>query len=458
MKKLVLYACMCLGAIAMLSSCKGDEPNGENNDPSGEQPLPTTNVPAIHYQSVDMGLPSGLLWAASNIGAEKPEKYGSYFAWAEINTKTAFNYDNYKWYDSEGNVLKYNFDETYGKVDLLNELENYDDVAYVATGGQWRMPTQDEYNELISSCDAEETTLNGVKGYLLTSRNNGQTLFFPLAGYQDDEGLKNEAGGAYLWTRNIDPPDATYALTMSMGYGSVSDSFSPRIEGLSVRGVQLKTATPEPETPENPETPETPDPVVPEEPEQPEEEKLYVDLGLSSGVKWGIYNVGAFAVEASGSYYAWGETTSKITYTWENYQWCNGTETSLTKYNSDDNKKQLELDDDAAHAMLGGKWRIPTRAEWEELRSSCTWTWTEVEGVKGYKVQSKVNENYIFLPAVGNYKDGDWLGYNEFGFYNSSTLYPTDTRHVISYQITPLVHNVTSLHRRRGLPIRPVMD
>ncbi|MBO7160610.1 MAG: hypothetical protein J6V62_04145 [Paludibacteraceae bacterium] len=458
MKKLVLYACMCLGAIAMLSSCKGDEPNGENNDPSGEQPLPTTNVPAIHYQSVDMGLPSGLLWAASNIGAEKPEKYGSYFAWAEINTKTAFNYDNYKWYDSEGNVLKYNFDETYGKVDLLNELENYDDVAYVATGGQWRMPTQDEYNELISSCDAEETTLNGVKGYLLTSRNNGQTLFFPLAGYQDDEGLKNEAGGAYLWTRNIDPTDATYALTMSMGYGSVSDSFSPRIEGLSVRGVQLKTATPEPETPENPETPETPDPVVPEEPEQPEEEKLYVDLGLSSGVKWGIYNVGAFAVEASGSYYAWGETTSKITYTWENYQWCNGTETSLTKYNSDDNKKQLELDDDAAHAMLGGKWRIPTRAEWEELRSSCTWTWTEVEGVKGYKVQSKVNENYIFLPAVGNYKDGDWLGYNEFGFYTSSTLYPTDTRHVISYQITPLVHNVTSLHRRRGLPIRPVMD
>ena len=91
------------------------------------------------------------------------------------------------------------------------------------------------------------------------------------------------------------------------------------------------------------------------------------------------------------------------------------------KYGTVDNKAQLELSDDAARANWGGRWRMPTRAEQDELREKCTWTWTTQGGHKGYKVTSKSNGNSIFLPAAG-YRDGTSIYYASFdGFYWSST-------------------------------------
>ncbi|MDY4512770.1 MAG: hypothetical protein SPE10_04900, partial [Paludibacteraceae bacterium] len=110
----------------------------------------------------------------------------------------------------------------------------------------------------------------------------------------------------------------------------------------------------------------------------------YVDLGLS--VKWATCNVGASKPEEYGNYYAWGETTTKSTYNWSTYKWCNGSKTTLTKYNTSssygtvDNKTVLELADDAARANWGGAWRMPTDAEWTELRENCTWTWITKNG------------------------------------------------------------------------------
>ena len=130
-----------------------------------------------------------------------------------------------------------------------------------------------------------------------------------------------------------------------------------------------------------------------------------VDLGLS--VKWATCNVGAYAPEEPGRYFAWGETEDKFSYSWNNYKYCNGSETTLTKYNTNsnygivDNKTTLDLSDDAARANWGGKWRMPTKAEQDELRNNCTWTWTTQNGVNGYKVTSKTNGNSIFLPAAG---------------------------------------------------------
>ena len=150
-----------------------------------------------------------------------------------------------------------------------------------------------------------------------------------------------------------------------------------------------------------------------------------VDLGLS--VKWATFNVGATKPEEYGGYYAWGETEEKEDYSWETYKWCNGSYYTMTKYCTDsnygtvDNKTTLDLEDDVAHVKWGGDWRMPTKAEQDELRNNCTWTWTTQNGVNGYKVTGP-NGNSIFLPAAG-YRDGADVYYRGYyGFYWSGSL------------------------------------
>ena len=157
---------------------------------------------------------------------------------------------------------------------------------------------------------------------------------------------------------------------------------------------------------------------------------IYVDLGLS--VKWATMNVGASSPEDYGDYFAWGETSTQSTYNWSTYKWCNGSLSTLTKYNTSssygtivDNKTQLELTDDAARANWGGSWRMPTDAEMTELRSNCTWTWTTQNSVKGYKVTSKKSgytNNSIFLPAAGYRDDSSLCSAGISGYYWSSSL------------------------------------
>lgn len=153
----------------------------------------------------------------------------------------------------------------------------------------------------------------------------------------------------------------------------------------------------------------------------------YVDLGLS--VKWATCNVGADSPEEYGDYFAWGETEPKSTYDWGTYKWSEGDSDNMTKYCTDsyygtvDNKKQLDLSDDAALANWGGSWRMPTHDEFTELRENCTWTWTTHNGMKGYKVTSKVNGNSIFLPAAGYRCDSSLSSAGTYGYYWSSSIY-----------------------------------
>ena len=157
-----------------------------------------------------------------------------------------------------------------------------------------------------------------------------------------------------------------------------------------------------------------------------------VDLGLS--VFWASCNLGAGKPEEYGDYYAWGETEPKEIYNWDSYKWLSGSPRSFTKYNTDssrgsvDNKTVLESSDDVASVKLGGKWRMPTYAEWKELRntSNCSWTWTTINGVNGYKVQSKKSgytDNWIFLPAAGYRLDTILYYVGSDGGYWSSSLY-----------------------------------
>ena len=152
----------------------------------------------------------------------------------------------------------------------------------------------------------------------------------------------------------------------------------------------------------------------------------YVDLGLS--VKWATMNIGASSPEDYGDYFAWGETTAKSTYNWSTYKWCNGSYDTQTKYCTSssygtvDNKTVLELEDDAANANWGGNWRMPTDAEWTELRTNCTWTWTTQNGVYGRKVTAS-NGNSIFLPAAGYRYDSSLSRAGSNGDYWSSSLH-----------------------------------
>ena len=158
----------------------------------------------------------------------------------------------------------------------------------------------------------------------------------------------------------------------------------------------------------------------------------YVDLGLS--VKWATCNLGATKPEEYGDYYAWGETETKTNYEWSTYKWCKGDYDKLTKYcpsnkssywagyGSPDGKTSLDLSDAAAHIKLGGKWRIPTDAEWTELRKRCKWTWTSTNSVNGYTVTGP-SGNSIFLPAAGYRYDTNLYDAGYDGDYWSSSLY-----------------------------------
>ncbi len=190
----------------------------------------------------------------------------------------------------------------------------------------------------------------------------------------------------------------------------------------------------------------------------------WVDLGLPSGLKWATCNVGADSPEEYGAYYAWGETTTKSDYDRGTYKWCKGSSETVTKYCTDryygtvDNKKTLELSDDAARANWGGSWRMPTEKEFQELIDNCTWYWRTLNGKNGYKVASKKNGNSIFLPAAG-YRNGTSLNRKgSLGYYWSSTLDEIDPGDAYGLDFGSGLPGTDWDYRYFGRSVRPVSE
>ena len=178
------------------------------------------------YESVDLGLPSGLKWATCNVGASKPEDYGSYYAWGEIEEKSNYDWNTYKWCKGRNNTMtKYCTDGDYGKVDNKTVLDPEDDVAHVKWGGSWRMPTLDEQQELLNNCTWTWVTYKGVDGYKVTGPN-GNSIFLPAAGYRDGTGDYDRGSRGYYWS-----------LSRRSYYGSHDWSSGDRCSGYSVRPV-----------------------------------------------------------------------------------------------------------------------------------------------------------------------------------------------------------------------------
>jgi hypothetical protein len=192
------------------------------------------------HEYVNLGLPSGTLWATCNVGASSPEDYGAYFAWGETQLKDVYNWSTYVYCHGTGTTLtKYCNNSSYGYngfTDNLTTLLSVDDAATANWGADWRMPTSEEWSELQDNTNAAWTMQNGVYGWLFTA-TNGNSLFLPAAGGYGDNGPVNPGTDGGYWSSSLctsDPSHAWYYYFWS-GFGEVWDW--SRDFGRSVRAV-----------------------------------------------------------------------------------------------------------------------------------------------------------------------------------------------------------------------------
>ena len=192
------------------------------------------------HEYVDLGLPSGTLWATMNIGAANPEGYGYYFAWGETYPRNIYSWDNYMWCNgSSSSLTKYCTQFPYGLVDDVTQLYPEDDAATAYWGPDWRMPTYAQIQELTANCSSEWTERNGIYGRLFTSNINGATLFFPAAGYHSSVGFEAGTSGYYHSCEIPNSvPQKAYNLKVSENSGQSNSSF--RFQGNSVRAVRAQ--------------------------------------------------------------------------------------------------------------------------------------------------------------------------------------------------------------------------
>lgn len=427
-------------------------------------------------RAIDLGLPSGTKWAAYNVGANTPEGYGEYYAWGEVESKVEYSWNTYKW--STGNtssITKYSTNNAFGEVDENFTLDREDDVAYIKWGGEWRMPTKDEWDELLKKCIWKRSTINDTNGYQVTGPN-GNSIFIPSCGHYNKNEAYNVGSDGYYWSSSLCDSDNTKAgflgwnaagavcyyynrylgkpvravcgtpimYTVSVcsdKRGAVAikdteDTYVVRLKGSNAtviaiandgyefkgwfeEGSNKKVST---ESTYTFEICENINLVAKYYESTTVTETIAVDLGLPSGVKWATCNVGASAAEDVGGLYAWGETEKKDNYSKENYKWYDNDRKTYTKYCTSDKKIVLDSQDDVANVKWGKNWYTPNIEEIQELIDCCTWRWEVLNGKGGYRVTGP-NGNNIFLPATGIYQDDTFItDMGTSGYYQTSNL------------------------------------
>lgn len=414
---------------------------------------------------VDLGLPSGNLWAKCNLGASSPEAYGDYYAWGEVEPKQEYTKSNHKWYKegapSQG-FTKYNNED--GKL----TLEDEDDAVIQKLGNGWRTPTLADFRELTNQkyTTIEKTTLNGVAGYQITSKKNKKSIFIPCAGFKNSEKpqtrfISDDEEVAVCMTnlRRID--NMVYnAWTFAFQNDRIGRYGKRRPDGISIRPVK------------GPGVP------VPND---------CVDLGLASGLLWAKCNLGTTDPTKPGDYYAWGETSTKKKYYSDNYKhFKTDGGIKVLKYNEKDGKTVLDLNDDAARANIGAGYRIPTKEDWEELLEDCKWeavttTLSEIIDPSQTKVIARwkvtgPSGNSIVLPMTSGFRGDGWgVQPDNDTYYTTANLYPADElsdkdKYQKAVALTwPMFAKETSsggikepsfksIYRDFGVVIRPVFD
>ncbi len=215
----------------------------------------STMVPTTHkgHEYVDLGLPSGTLWATCNIGANNPEEYGNYFAWGETKPKGNYDWSTYKYCKGSMNTqTKYcispglgpQYDYGYnGFIDHKLILEATDDAATTNWGGNWRMPTVNEIAELYEKCRwkwTDDYNGTGVAGYIVKSKaiGNKNSIFLPAAGFCSGTNMRNTGERAFYWssTLNLTGLNGAYVIKFNSNQYDCNSTMR-RDAGRSVRPV-----------------------------------------------------------------------------------------------------------------------------------------------------------------------------------------------------------------------------
>ena len=195
------------------------------------------------HEYVDLGLPSGTLWATMNVGAFAPHDFGNYFSWGEVTTKAIFQWDTYKWYDdTDAFLTKYCSDASYGAVDNKTELDAEDDAACYYWGPSWRMPTKEQFNELLDNCTLESISNHGVNGIWITGPN-GNKIFLPCAGYRNDGSYIGAGDAGVYWSRTLplsNRPDLAASLQIMKLFGNMQCTNDYRCYGGTIRPVRVQ--------------------------------------------------------------------------------------------------------------------------------------------------------------------------------------------------------------------------
>lgn len=464
-------------------------------------------TPPSKAEQVDLGL--SVKWANFNLGAETESGVGYLVGWGDITGRN--HSSNKKYFPVEkptGHIVADKFD-----------------IAKKMWGDLWRLPTQDEIQELIDSCDWVWETVDGVGGYRVTGKAEGTgNIFLPVTGQRYEETISEEGLGYYwsgmLNTENIDeaialnlsdtekkvlalqrylglairPVYGEYIIPVSIKLNEATDInytnvvvsgtfdgdyqyatsygvlYGKTVEELDIEGSSKKETEGAP-------TSKT----FSYELKFLEEAATYyyvayakvndsyvysdtltftllshfpvaeyVDLGLS--VKWASWNMGASSDQEVGGYYGWGDATGTLKSRYNNDYAVGNTKTDIagTKY-------------DLAHAKWGGKWRMPTQAEFEELKQ-CTWKFTSSykgTGIKGYIISGKpgsgMENNSIFMPRAGVQT---YNGVSQY--YNTDADYWTSecqSDNVKAYFVTLVTGPNVQIHtsdKNQQVPIRPV--
>ena len=361
---------------------------------------------------IDLGLPSGTKWATCNVGASKDSQAGNLYAWGETSTKSTCTEANSK---------------LNGK-DVGDIAGSEYDVATAKWGKGWRMPTQAEFKELVDYCVWDYESYEGRWVVKLTNLKNGRYIYFPTTGHRDGSKVEYPNGCGNYWTST--PYDNYSAHEYHFGAALGEMGCACRYYGYAVRPV---LCTEDVATPTSGKT----------------QGYEWVDLGLPSGTKWATCNIGAKTAFEGGKHFEWGEITPTSDHKSDKNRFADRNDVPNiagdTRY-------------DAATALWGSSWQIPSEEQFRELLKHTQWEWTTINGKSGYKLTSKKNSNWIFFVANGYHQRGNSRDVYEYvgiiGNYWTSTT-DADESMIMKFRDDVKCYIINEL-RDYGYGIRPV--
>lgn len=372
------------------------------------------------YPFVDLGL--SVMWAKYNLGAMKETEHGDYFTWNDIHDNSLFTVCSTE----------------ICKIDIFNYYKNQE-VLLSSRFSDIRMPSIQDFKDLIRNCQWEQTAIDGINGYKVIGKN-GNHIFLPISGQIENNmdvtsincygqylsgSYKNDNVDHYLLLRFMQ--NEHYIYTFSNGL-TTARTIRPVIDRDCYKHIYISKAL------------------------ESIAKSEFVDLGLS--VKWALCNLGAKKPEDFGDYYSWGGLSPQT-----DSSYMNKSIYVLQQEEVVDNTNCLTPQNDIATQLLGEGCRIPTSQEIDEIRIKCKWEWIRVNNVWGCQCTGP-NGNKLFLPAAGSFSHDKLEGVVDFGRYWSSKAFSNDNHaYGLGFRKNDgITYTFGICNRNNYLPIRPVKD